>query len=131
MSISTFSKHQTKSKATGRPESPNTYHQTKYNVNLNVRHLLSQELTALSDLNPHNTFAMAAGSISNTSNTASNNGVGSKIQNSFKSTTQYISRKAKEHHASVNEAYQTYYGLNVPSSRRTSGASAVETVRYA
>lgn len=67
---------------------------------------------------------MARASTSSASSTPNHNGVGSSIQKSFKSMTQYVSRTAKEHHAGVNDAYQTFYGLNVSPSRRTSAASS-------
>jgi hypothetical protein len=58
--------------------------------------------------------------------------MGTKKQSSFKTATQYIARKAKEHNASVNEAYELLYGTrSVPSSRRTSAISTGESARYA
>ncbi|KAJ9609497.1 hypothetical protein H2200_005824 [Cladophialophora chaetospira] len=71
---------------------------------------------------------MARVSVSSTNS----NGVGSKNQSTLKNISQFISRKAKEHHDSVNAAYQTFYGVpSAPSSRRTSGASGQQTIRYA
>ncbi|KIW25757.1 uncharacterized protein PV07_08912 [Cladophialophora immunda] len=64
---------------------------------------------------------MARQSITSTTSTVASTdstGLRNKVHSSWKSATQYISQKAKEHHRGVNEAYRAYYGLNVPTSRR-------------